>query len=100
MPLSPVTSYYVRKILSQYRSRLRFIAAQNAALEAHALADLDAVLSSLYHDDGRVLDVANKLEDLVQSHQVLRDQGKIYAHYLITIEKEILELLGFEILVC
>jgi len=90
MPLSPITSYYLRRILNQNRHRLKFIVAPHAAVEAHPLADLNQVITSLYLDDGVISDMVNQLEHLVTLHKMLDEQGALYLEHQTQVEEEIL----------
>jgi hypothetical protein len=96
--LSASASYHLRKVLHKYRDRLKFIVAQNAGLKAHALADLNEVIESLYLEDEAILETTNQLEKLVLTHQTLKEQGEIYQHTQLEIEKRMLWLLGFRVL--
>ena len=98
MLLSATTSYYLRQLVHKNRGRLKFVVAPNAGLEAHVLADLDVVLTSLYLDDEAIQETVNQLERLAFMHQALKEQGDIYAQQRNEIEKNILWLLGFLIL--
>jgi hypothetical protein len=95
MLLSATTSYHLRQLVHKNRGRLKFIVAPNAGLEAHVLADLDMVLTSLYLDDEAIQETASQLERLVFMYQALKEQGDIYAQQRSDIEKKILWLLGF-----
>lgn len=98
MPLSPVTRYYLRSLFKKNLHRLKFIVVPNAALEAHPLADLDAVISSLYLDPESILEMTNKLEDLVKFHRTLEEQGPLYRQHQTPLEEEIFWILGFKLL--
>ena len=96
MLVSPITSYYIRKIISQKRAFLKSVVVANAALEAHALSDINAVIDSLYPDFDEAFAVAQKLESLTSIHQSLMPNKEIYMHNLLTVEQEICWLLGFK----
>jgi len=96
--LSPTTSYYIRQILTQNRFRLRFVVAPKAALEADSMADMNAVIDSLYPDTDEAIAVGKKLERLVAVHQILKRQGSMYADNVEVVEQEICWLLGFKLI--
>lgn len=95
MLLSATTSYHLRQLVHKNRGRLKFVVAPNAGLEAHILADLDMVLTSLYLDDEAIQETVSQLERLVFMYQALKEQGEIYTQQRDEIEKKILWLLGF-----
>ncbi|MBD1909677.1 MULTISPECIES: hypothetical protein [unclassified Leptolyngbya] len=97
MSLSPTTSYYVRQILTRNRPCLRFIVAPKAALEADSMADINAVVHSLYPDADEAMAVVKKLERLISVHQILKLQGAMYVDNLKVVEQEICWLLGFKL---
>lgn len=96
MSISPVSSYYIRQLISQKRNFLKFVVAPKAAMEAHSLADINAVIDSLYPDLDEAWSVTQKLENLISMHQILKQNGEIYLENLTLIEKEIYWLLGFK----
>lgn len=96
--LSTSASYHLRKVLHKYRDRAKFIVAQNAGLAAHAMADLNEVIESLYLEDEAIVETMNQLEILVSTHQTLTEQGEIYKHTQLEIERKMLWLLGFLVL--
>lgn len=95
MSISPVTSYYIRQILYQNRTCIKFIVAPNAALEAHPMADINAVINSLYPDASEAWMVIQKLENLASMHQILKENRDMHTNNLNLVEKEICWLLGF-----
>lgn len=97
MLLSPTTSYYVRQILTRNRACLRFVVAPKAALEADCMADINAVVNSLYPEQDEAKAVIKKLERLVSVHQILKLQGAMYLDNLKVVEQEICWLLGFKL---
>ncbi|MEB3358320.1 MAG: hypothetical protein VKK04_16465 [Synechococcales bacterium] len=97
MLLSPTASYYLRRILRKNCDRLQFVAAPNAAIKAHALADLDRVVQSLYLDEEEVAARVHQLENLIQVHQMLAEQGSMYLQHQLEIEGRILWILGFKL---
>lgn len=97
LPLSPTTSYYIRQILLRNRSSLKFVVAPKAALEADCMADINAVVESLYPDSDEAKAIAKQLERLVSAHQILTVQGEMYVNNVKVIEREICWLLGFKL---
>jgi len=96
MSISPLTSYYIRQLLSQKRSHLKFVVAPEAALEAHSTSDINAVIASLYPEVDEAWMVAHKLENLALMHQILKQDGVMHRNNLALVEKEIYWLLGFK----
>ena len=96
MSISPVSSYYIRQLIAQKRNFLKFIVAPKAAMETNSLADINAVIESLYPDLDEAWTVAQKLENLISMHQILKQNGEMYTENLILVEKEIYWLLGFK----
>jgi hypothetical protein len=98
MPLSLLSSYYIRKLLHRNAENLKFVVAPNAAIEADALADLNSVLESLYLEDEELAAVINELETLANYHQHYVGQAFLYKAALAKIETRIFWLLGFKTL--
>ncbi|MDX2212340.1 MAG: hypothetical protein SFY66_03530 [Oculatellaceae cyanobacterium bins.114] len=101
MQLSPLTAYYIRKLLHKHEQRLRFIVAHGAAVKADSLADLNGVLESLYLEESEIKAVTHKLEKLVTFHQLLMQQRIKYNPELselevLEVERQIFWLLGFK----
>jgi hypothetical protein len=96
MQLTPLTAYYIRKLLRLRSSKLKFVVAPGAAFEADTLADLNVVLKSLYLEDLEVNAVIQELETLVNIHQHLISECAIYANELTTVEQKMFWLLGFK----
>jgi hypothetical protein len=96
MQLSPLTSYYIRKLLRQQIHHLIWVVAPGAALQADALADLDQVLRSLYLEESEIKKVVKQLETLISYHQALASQQMVHAQELAKIERTIFWLLGFK----
>ncbi|WP_052128870.1 hypothetical protein [Neosynechococcus sphagnicola] len=96
MQLSPLTAYYLRRLLRQHLDRFQSIVAPGAAMTAHPLADLNQVLNSLYLDEFEIAHVVSQLEGLVRYHQVLIPQNSRYSQELARVEQQIFWLLGFK----
>ncbi len=96
MQLSPLTSYYVRKLLRQNTQNLKWIVHPGAGIQADSLSNLDDVLSSLYLEEAEIRAVICSLEKLIAYHQVLVVQGSHYSQELLQTEKTIFWLLGFK----
>jgi hypothetical protein len=96
MRLSPLTAYYIRKLLRQRSEALQFVTVSGAALQADPLADLDRVIESLYPQEAEIFSTVQMLETLVNSHRSLINQATLYARDLAHIESQIFRLLGFQ----
>ncbi|MBD2461819.1 hypothetical protein H6G89_12240 [Oscillatoria sp. FACHB-1407] len=96
MRLSPLTAYYIRKLLHQQETKLRFIVAPGAAVQADLLTDLNRVLESLYLEESEICTIAGELEKLVRLHQLLTSQGIKYPQEALEIERQIFWILGFK----
>lgn len=96
MQLTPLTAYYLRKLLRLQCSKLKFVVAPGAGFKADILADLNAVVKSLYLEESEVDRVIQELERLVNIHQYLTSQGATYAKELSTVEQQMFWLLGFK----
>ena len=94
--LSPSISYYIRKLLRQHISHLKFIVALGAGIKADPFVDLNAVLTSLYLDEPEMMSVVRQLENLAVSHQTLSDQQSTYSREIADLEEKIFWLLGFK----
>lgn len=93
MKLSPVTNYYIRKLLRQSSQQL---AAQSSFYGAHpdSFIDLDAILKHLYSEAMVVSAVMQQLEALAQVHQELGIHGSSNLNYKNWLEQQIFQLLG------
>jgi hypothetical protein len=99
MKLSPMTRYYIRKLLKQFSQELRSVVAPGAGLCADSLSDLDAVLNSLYLEATELNTVTQKLENLIYFHQAIQSQNSFHSDYgdkLAELEQQIFWLLGFK----
>ncbi|MDX2273262.1 MAG: hypothetical protein NW237_15115 [Cyanobacteriota bacterium] len=93
MKISPMTSYYVRRLLRQQQNRLMRLFRSGAAIPASEQADLNEVLSSLYVEDAEIEQYAHELESLVQVHRHLtRDPASSDSRQ--QIEQQIFWILG------
>lgn len=95
--LSPMTCYYIRRLLRQNFDKFQLIGAFDERIQADTLADLNAVINSIYPEDTKVDIVTNKLEILVSYHQGLVTQAQRYGEELAAIEQAIFWLLGFKL---
>lgn len=97
MRLSPITSYYIRKLLHQTSNNTKATAVTTQA--THALSDLDQMLQSLYPSAKEMSTAIQRLENLVYLHKSIRAQLSLYADYpheLSKLEQQIFWLLGFQ----
>jgi len=94
--LSPIVTYYIRKLLRQNLDCLQSVVAEGAGIKADALSDLNRVLESLYVDNESINAALLKLEKLVISHQALSAREIIHRPELHNLEQEIFWLLGFK----
>jgi hypothetical protein len=95
MRLSPITSYYIRKLLRQPSNNARAKALTTQS-PTDALSDLDQMLQSLYPSE-EMSTAIQRLESLVYIHKSIYDQTALYADYpheLIKLEHQIFRLLG------
>lgn len=74
MRLTPLTSYYVCKLLRQNIDNLKWIVAPGAGLQAEPWGNLDAVLTSLYLEEVELAVVVQRIEALVTYHRSLIEQ--------------------------
>jgi hypothetical protein len=95
--LSPMTCYYIRRLLRQNFDKFQLIGAFDERIQADSLADLNALINSIYPEDTKVDIVTNKLEILVSYHQGLVTQAQRYGEELAAIEQAIFWLLGFKL---
>ncbi len=97
LQLSPMVTYYLRKLLRQNLDRLKFIVASGAGLKADPLADINQVIRSLYLDESEIKGNLQKLESLTVYHQKMASQEAKNHKELADIEEEIFWLLGFKL---
>lgn len=93
--LSPTTSYYIRKLLSQTRSR-ESININDLFFSIETLTSTDILDPSLSSSKTRTTRTIQKLEDLVFLHQNLHSQMalyKSYEHEVIVLEQAIFQIL-------
>jgi hypothetical protein len=96
MRLSPLTAYYIRKLLRQRCKTLKFVAVPGSALQAEPMSDLDQVIESLYLQESEISAVVRELETLANSHRFLTSQSSLYAKDVEKLESQIFWLLGFK----
>ncbi len=92
-----MTCYYIRRLLRQKFDKFQLIGAFDERIQADSLADLNALINSIYPEDTKVDIVTNKLEILVSYHQGLVTQAQRYGEELAAIEQAIFWLLGFKL---
>ena len=98
MQLSPITSYYLRKLMRQRSDRLQPVSSLDSGLQMNrADTNLDTALKSLFQNQSEVGQIAQKLEGLVSLHQALEKQGTIYSKDLASVEETIFQMLGFQL---
>ena len=98
MQLSPITSYYLRKLMRQRSDRLQPVSTFGSESTSNrADASLDTALRSLCKEHSEVGQIAQKLEGLVSLHQALEKQGTIYSKDLASVEETIFQMLGFQL---
>lgn len=98
MQLSPITSYYLRKLLRQRSDRLQPVSTADADTFGRKVdTNLDAALDSIYQDHTELSHITQKLEGLVSLHQALEKQGTIYSKDLDSVEETIFQMLGFQL---
>lgn len=98
MQLSPITSYYLRKLMRQRGDRLQPVSASNAEIKRNSSdTNLDTALHFLYGEQSEVGHITQKLEGLVSLHQALDKQGSIYSKDLASVEETIFQMLGFQL---
>jgi hypothetical protein len=96
MRLFPLTAYYIRKLLHQRETKLQFIVAPGAGVQADLLTDLNQVLESLYIEESEICKIAGELEKLARLHQMLMSQETKHIQELSEIERQIFWILGFK----
>jgi PAS domain S-box-containing protein len=96
LQLSPTISYYIRKLLRDNLDHLKSVVAFGAGLQADPLADLNAVLKSLYMEEYEVNAVVVELQDLTARHQLLSNYKGQYRQELEKLEMRIFWLLGYK----
>lgn len=98
MQLSPITSYYLRKLMRQRSDRLQPVSMTDSdILGSKVDTNLDAALDSIYQDRTELSHITQKLEGLVSLHQALEKQGSIYSKDLASVEETIFQMLGFQL---
>lgn len=98
MQLSPITSYYLRKLMRQRSDRLQPVSAFDTDGPSNrADTNLDKALQSLSKNHSEISHITQKLEGLVSLHQALEKQGTIYSKDLASVEESIFQMLGFQL---
>ena len=98
MQLSPITSYYLRKLMRQRSDRLQPVSSIAAEFTGNrADNNLDTALQSLSQEHSELGHITQKLEGLVSLHQALEKQGTIYSKDLASVEETIFQMLGFQL---
>ncbi|MEM9217744.1 MAG: hypothetical protein AAGD25_25820 [Cyanobacteria bacterium P01_F01_bin.150] len=98
MQLSPITSYYLRKLMRQKGDRLQPVSSTNSELfVGRTDTNLDVALQSLSQNHAEIGHITQKLEGLVSLHQALEKQGTIYSKDLASVEETIFQMLGFQL---
>lgn len=89
MQLSPVSRYYVRKLLKKSVELVE----QQQPLDALTLIDVDQALEDLQNNLDSVVKVT-ELERLIQLHQGLSSQGSHFYNDVVELEAQVFSLLG------
>lgn len=98
MQLSPITSYYLRKLMRQRSDRLQPVSSFDTELSSNRSdTNLDKALQSLCQNHSEISHITQKLEGLVSLHQALEKQGTIYSKDLASVEESIFQMLGFQL---
>jgi hypothetical protein len=92
--LEPLTGYYIRKLLRQYRSDLKSVVVKGASIAVDWQGDLDQTLESLYLDPDQITDQVIRLESLVRCHQAFSTRFKESPIALQNVEQQIFWILG------
>ena len=95
--LSPITAYYVRKLLAHNFDRLTPITSGQADIDASLLSDLSLGIVHLESIDRVTSSAVLQLERRVMQHQALSSQGAKHLPDLRDAEQEIFRLLGFNL---
>ncbi len=95
--LSPITAYYVRKLLAHNFDRLTPIASGQADIDASLLSDLSLGIVHLEAIDRVTSSAVLQLERRVMQHQALSSQGAKHLPDLRDAEQEIFRLLGLNL---
>ncbi len=93
--LSPSIVYYLRKLLRQNLDRLTSVVAEGAAISVDPLSNLNAVLESLYVDEGQMRSAIEKIDRLTLFHQSL--SGSQHSQQIHETEEQIFWILGFKL---
>jgi hypothetical protein len=72
---APAITYYIRKLLNQYRDRLTFSVIDSTGKKADANTNLYEILTSLYVKEQKINAMAIDLERLALLHQSLSRSG-------------------------
>ena len=102
MKLSPLAHYHLCKILYRHADELECVLAEGAGLCAHAEADLNEVLQSLYLEDEEIDSMTEELETLTRMHRTLWDENTPWhgndsqSETLTKLEQQIFWILGLK----
>ncbi len=96
MKLSPLAHYHLRKILYRHADNLECVLIEGAGLCAHAEADLNEVLQSLYLEEDEIEAMAEELETLTRMHQTLWNENTTQSETLMKLEQQIFWILGLK----
>lgn len=94
--LSPMNCYYLRKLLRQNIDKLEATESLATRIQAEPLADLNAIISSIYLENTNVDALTNKLGLMITYHQALDSETPTRNQELVAIERQIFKLLGFK----
>ncbi len=95
--LSPITAYYVHKLLANHFDRLTPITSGQAEIDASLLSDLSLGIVHLDAIDQATSSAVLQLERRIMQHQALSSQGAKHLPDLRDAEQEIFRLLGFNL---
>ncbi len=95
--LSPITAYYVHKLLAHNFDRLTPISPGQPGIDASFLSDLSLGIVHLESVDQATSSTVLQLERCVVQHQALSSQGAKHLPELREIEQETFRLLGFNL---
>ena len=96
MKLSPLAHYHLCKILYHHADELECVLAEGAGLCAHAEADLNEVLKSLYLEEEEIDAMAEELETLTRMHRTLWSENASQSETLTKLEQQIFWILGLK----
>lgn len=94
--LSLSATYYLRKLLHQNLHNLKSIVAMGASIQADEVADINAVLTSLYFEDDELASVVSQLDRAVATHGAMASQPGEFQKERAALEEKIFWLLGYK----